>query len=159
MKGKFLFLLFVLFLASCSKGTKYLKNTKIEFEAPHRRYNPILEGAVLTVSYKFKNTGKYPLIISEVQTSCGCVLVEYTEKTIGKGEVGYINLKFDSSKNLGYVKQYINVLANVENALSKNISFELNVIPNSQHIKDYEEIFFSDKDIKDFSKNYIPIEG
>lgn len=147
----------VLFLASCSKGTKYLKNTKIEFKDPHRKYNPILKGVVLTVSYKFKNTGSHPLIISEVQTSCGCVLAAYTKKAVAEGKTGYINLRFDSSKNLGYVKQYVTIFANVENTLSKNISFELNVVPDSYHIKDYEEMYFSDREVKDFSKSYIPI--
>jgi len=147
-----------LFLFSCiKKDVNSMPKTTLEFEHPHRRYNPILLGESLNISYKVTNTGKKPLLISEVQTSCSCVVTERTKKRIGIGDHGYINLKYDSKKNIGYVKQYVTIIANVDSTLTKNISFELNVVPDSDYRKDYEEIYFSENEINNYSKNYVPV--
>ena len=55
------------------------------------------------------------------------------------------------------MKQYITIIANIDSTLYKNISFETNVIPDSHYKKDYEEIYFTQTEINDFAKSYIPV--
>lgn len=47
--------------------------------------------------YKFKNTGKEPLIISDAKGSCGCTVPQWPKEPIapGKGD----KVEFDSGKN------------------------------------------------------------
>jgi len=161
MKKYILFLLITFIFTACNKfrDVKTIPKTTIKFEAPHRKYNPIIKGAILNMSYKLFNTGTNPLVISEVQTSCNCVVSKRTTNVIGAGDYGFINLEFDSKKNTGYIKQYITIIANTDAVFSKNITFETNVVPDSHYKKDYEEIYFTEREVNDFSKNYISLEN
>lgn len=161
MKNLILYVLFISIFATCNshRDVKTMAKTTINFENPHRRYYPVAKGAVLNMSYKFLNTGKSPLLISEVQTSCNCVVSEHTSHIIGAGDYGYINLTFDTKKNTGYVKQYITIIANVDSIFHKGITFETNVIPDSHYKKDYEEIYFSEREVNDFAKRYVPLDN
>ena len=150
--GSFLFV-------SCGRfaDIEKLPKTTMEFKHPHRKYYPILKGKILKMSYKYTNTGEAPLVISEIQTSCNCTISEFTKRAVGKGKSGYINLSFNSSKNTGRVKQYITIITNVKNTLSNNISFETNVVLDSDYGEDYEEVFLKDSKIDAIEGKYVPV--
>lgn len=42
--------------------------------------------------FNFTNTGDMPLIISKVETTCGCTVSEYTETPVKKGEKGFVKV-------------------------------------------------------------------
>ena len=48
-------------------------------------------------SFEFTNPGKTPLIISEVKTSCGCTIPEWTKAPIRPGGKGLIKIKYDAA--------------------------------------------------------------
>ena len=50
--------------------------TTIDIKDPIRHYYPILRGQDLTVIVRINNTGKYPLVIKDIQPSCGCIILE-----------------------------------------------------------------------------------
>lgn len=56
----------------------------------------VKEGQVVEVTYRFKNSGNKPLVISDVSASCGCTVPEKPEKPFAPGEEGVIKAKFDS---------------------------------------------------------------
>ncbi len=157
MKNTYLLLLLVIIM-SCGKYTDVSKlpKTIMTFKHPNRKYNPIVKGKVLEMSFQYTNEGDHPLVISEIQTSCNCTISDYTTRAIGKGQSGYINLHFDSFKNLGNVKQYVTIIANVENTLANTISFETRVISKPKKNTDYEEAYFKKHGIKVVSGWYIP---
>lgn len=64
--------------------------------------------------YEVTNTGKNPLIISQVKPGCGCTVPDYTKEPILPGKKGKITLKFDSSSFDGLVSKQAEVYANVE---------------------------------------------
>ena len=66
--------------------------------------------------YEVTNTGKNPLIISQVKPGCGCTVPDYTQEPILPGKKGKITLKFDSSNFDGTVQKQAEVYANVEKA-------------------------------------------
>lgn len=147
----------LLIFISCGRFTdvERLEKTTMRFEHPNRKYTPILKGKVLKITYKYINTGEYPLVISEIQTSCNCTVTDYRKRAVGKGQTGYINVSFDSRKNTGKVKQYITVIANVNNTLSNSISFETNVVVKSKLVKDYEEVYYSENEIEEIEGEYV----
>lgn len=141
-----LFWLFGLFLllTSCNfrkPDLDKVSRTKMEVEDPERHYYPILRGSELTAAYKFYNRGNEPLIIYDVQASCGCIEIDFPETSIGKDDFGFIVLDYDSSKNIGYVEFFITILANTEEDVFTTIKFDLNVVTSPHYTQDYEEIY------------------
>lgn len=65
-------------------------------------------------TYEITNTGKNPLIISQVKPGCGCTVPDYTKEPIMPGKKGKITLKFDSSNFDGMVQKQAEVFANLE---------------------------------------------
>jgi len=136
-------LLFILSSCSDFKG----KKTKIEIIDNDRHYYPILTGQDLDVVYKFKNTGDVPLLLTDIITSCGCLVVnKITTKNVPPGEEGVISLKFNSSKNIGYAKHYIELYGNFATTDKEELIFDVNVVPNALYTKDYEELHKEAKD-------------
>lgn len=60
-----------------------------------------------------RNVGKYPLIIQEVRTSCGCIQIDYNRKPIKEGESGNINVIYHAT-NLGVINKDVNVYCNTK---------------------------------------------
>ncbi|MDG1396883.1 MAG: DUF1573 domain-containing protein [Polaribacter sp.] len=144
MKKIFIFIFLTLIIGSCTfrkPDINTLRKTKLEIVHPERHYYPILRGSELSVAYKFYNRGNEPLIIYEVQASCGCIELDYPTGSIGKDDFGFITLDYDSSKNIGYVEFYVTIRANTEKNIFTTIKFDLNVVTSPNYTRDYEELF------------------
>ena len=61
--------------------------------------------------FKFKNVGKSPLVISRIQSSCGCTVPKKPEDPIMPGASGEIEVKYDTNRPGGFSKQ-ITVFSN-----------------------------------------------
>ncbi|MBW2962868.1 DUF1573 domain-containing protein [Mesonia aestuariivivens] len=142
-------LLLITTFSSCDKlfnqAEEAASNTTMAFEDPIRHYYPLIRGEKLNVSYKFKNTGAHPLYIKDVQASCSCITTNSFDRPIAVGNYGYITLEFDSHKNIGYVEHHVLVLANVDSTYSNEVKFATNVVPDPLYIKDYEEIYYEQR--------------
>ena len=79
-------------------------------------FGKIAEGENVEFSYRFKNTGSNPLIVSNVSASCGCTVPEKPEAPIKPGETGFIKVKFNSEGRPGMAHKTVNVLANASPA-------------------------------------------
>lgn len=135
------FLLAALSLVSCNNSTKNqtigtdsiespasLKDQKdqklprIEFEQTEFSTGKITQGEVRTFEYNFKNTGNAPLIISEVNGSCGCTIPRsYPKGKIMPGEGGTIEVEFDSDNKWGTQTVTVNVATNAIPAFTQLI--------------------------------------
>lgn len=67
--------------------------------APIRHYYPILEGEELWITYGIWNTDKNPMVINEIQTSCGCIVADEGKRIIPPGHDERLMFRYDSSKN------------------------------------------------------------
>lgn len=144
MKKILLFILFLIVASSCNFRKPNIENvsrTKMEIIDPERHYYPILRGSELTAAYKIFNRGNQPLIIYDVQASCGCIEIDFPKNSIGKDDFGFIVLDYDSAKNIGYVEFYVTILANTEQDVFTTIKFDLNVVTSPHYTQDYEEIY------------------
>lgn len=70
--------------------------------------------------FKFKNTGTDPLIITKVQSSCGCTTPEYSKEPVKPGKEGIIKVEYDT-KRVGPFKKSVKVYANIKNSPVKLI--------------------------------------
>jgi Protein of unknown function (DUF1573) len=74
--------------------------TKIEILETTYDFGTVKDGEKVKHVYKFKNTGKEPLIISDAKGSCGCTVPDWPREPIAPGKMGEIKVEFDS-KNKG----------------------------------------------------------
>ena len=70
--------------------------TTLEFAETTYDFGTIKDGEKATYSYKFTNTGKEPLIISNAKGSCGCTVPDWPRDPIAPGKTGEIKVVFDS---------------------------------------------------------------
>jgi hypothetical protein len=119
------------------------KKTQIEIEDNDRHYYPLLAGQHKDISFKIKNTGENPLMITDVITSCGCLSVDGSNRNISvpPDRERILTLSYNSSKNVGYVKHFITLYGNFTDAPFKEMTFDINVVPNAMYTKDYEELY------------------
>ncbi|MDP9961320.1 DUF1573 domain-containing protein [Chryseobacterium lathyri] len=91
-------------------------------------FGNIKKGDKVEHVYEITNTGKNPLVISEVKPGCGCTAPDFTKDPILPGKKGKITLHFDSSSFDGNVQKYADVFANVDKAPIK-LTFTANIQP------------------------------
>jgi hypothetical protein len=89
----------------------------------------VMEGTVVNVQFRFKNTGNKMLVITDVAASCGCTVPEKPEKPIAPGAEGVIKATFDSKNRIGTNHKVITVILNTENR-TQQLVFDVEVIPS-----------------------------
>jgi len=99
----------------------------IEFEKDVHDFGTIEYGGNGVYDFKFTNTGKSPLIISNARGSCGCTVPQWPKEPIGKGESGFINVKYDT-KRPGPFTKTVTITSNASSP-SKVITIKGNVTP------------------------------
>jgi hypothetical protein len=118
MKKVFFIVTFFVFYItlSCSQ-TSQQGNSKndgpvIEFEETVHDFGTITQGSDNGMfGFVFKNTGKEPLILSNVRSSCGCTVPVWPKEPIKKGEKDTILVKYNT-KILGSFTKNITVYYN-----------------------------------------------
>ena len=70
--------------------------TSITFDEDSYDFGEVPEGEKVVHVYKFTNTGKEPLVISNAKGSCGCTVPEWPREPIPVGGKGEIKVQFDS---------------------------------------------------------------
>lgn len=92
---------------------KKSKKPAVTFKQTVIERNGITYGADETFTFEFKNTGKTPLIITNVGTSCGCTTAKKPEEPIKPGKSSSIVVKYDT-KRVGNFTKDINVTTNAQ---------------------------------------------
>jgi len=75
-------------------------------------FGKITEGEKVTFNFRFRNSGKKPLVITNTTASCGCTVPEKPEKPIMPGEEGFIKVVFNSKGKSGHQEKNITVMSN-----------------------------------------------
>lgn len=124
---KILSVFFILgFLYSCNIRNENVSGSEVEAMKLHSRNDTttvqmidsvfkigqIKDGEKASFSFRFKNTGKKPLVISSANASCGCTVPEKPEQPIMPGETGYIKVVFNSKGRVGPIQKEVQVVSN-----------------------------------------------
>ena len=88
------------------------KEPKIEFAVLEHDFGKIIQGEQMSYTYKFKNIGNAPLIISAVEKTCGCTDTKFPREPIKPGQEGGISITYDSKGHKGFQNKRIIVKAN-----------------------------------------------
>jgi hypothetical protein len=90
-----------------------LAQPSISFEETRHDFGAVKEegGKVLYV-FGFRNTGTEDLIVSKVETPCGCTSPKWTKAAIPPGEGGYVEATFDPMNRPGVFSKVLTVITN-----------------------------------------------
>lgn len=86
---------------------------EITFENETHDYGTIKQGANGSYEFKFKNTGKEPLIISNAQGSCGCTVPSWPKEPILPGQGNVIKVTYDT-KRVGPFTKTVTLTSNAK---------------------------------------------
>jgi hypothetical protein len=90
--------------------------TVMAFGQQQYDFGTVNEGEIVKRTFKFKNTGKEPLLISNAQGSCGCTVPKWPKEPIAPGASSEITVEFNSDKKTGKRNQQVTITANTEPA-------------------------------------------
>lgn len=96
-----------------SAGFSMQAQAKIEFKTEVIDYGEVKRGSDGIRVFEFTNTGQSPLVITEVNSTCGCTIPEKPEQPIAPGESGQIKVKYDT-QIIGPIRKTITVYSNAE---------------------------------------------
>jgi TolA-binding protein len=94
------------------------KLTTLKFDKLTHDFGNVQREVENTTSFRVTNTGKQPLIISDVSASCGCTTPKKPEKPIAPGKSDVIMVTFKSKPDqLNEIKKSVTVTANTAEKL------------------------------------------
>lgn len=82
------------------------------------------------VDFKFTNTGKEPLVISNARGSCGCTVPKWPKEPIMKGQSASINVSYDT-KRTGPFTKTVTINSNAKTA-TKVVTIKGNVMSQEE---------------------------
>ena len=90
------------------------------FEAQNFDFGKIKQGTPVTHEFKFTNSGKVPMIITNVQASCGCTTPDWSKEPVPPGGKGFIKATYNAA-SVGAFNKAVTVTANIPNGSTQLI--------------------------------------
>lgn len=98
---------------SAAQSLDTVNVAKMEFEAPDFDFGTVQQGTTVKHTFKFKNVGKVPLLITKVHGTCGCTTPEWNKATIAPNASDEIKVEFDTKNAVEQQLKVITVDANI----------------------------------------------
>ena len=96
-------------LAVCCLAT--MAQAQISFDKKVHEFGVVLWKNPVTATFEVTNNGDKPLVISNVTTSCGCTVADWTKTPIAPGASGVVKSTFDA-KALGRFQKSVGIYSN-----------------------------------------------
>jgi hypothetical protein len=78
-------------------------------------YGTIYQNSDGVCEFRFKNTGKEPLVLTKVRSSCGCTVPTWPRHPILPGKESVIEVKYDT-RRVGRIYKTITIYSNASNS-------------------------------------------
>lgn len=85
---------------------------EFKFEKEVHDFGTVTEGPAAVYEFKFLNTGKQPLIMTNVVASCGCTTPKWSKEPVAQGQTGSIIVSFDTKGRPGGFNKAVTVSSN-----------------------------------------------
>jgi len=95
-------------------GITNQKMPVIHFDKDVHDFGKMIAGEKATYGFKFSNGGSADLLISQVNSSCGCTVPKFPKIPIKPGEEKEIVVTFDSEGTKGIQQKSITVVTNCQ---------------------------------------------
>jgi hypothetical protein len=77
-------------------------------------FGTVQEGEVVEHTFKFKNAGSEPLVISNITSSCGCTTPEWPHEPIAPDSISSVQVRFDTKNKVGSQLKSVSIYANTD---------------------------------------------
>jgi len=102
----------------------------ITFQSEVIDFGNVTQGTEAIRTFTFTNTGKSPLVISNIKGQCGCTTVsDWPKEPIPPGGTGTFKVKYDTSTRMGMFDKKIMVYSNAS-ATPAEVKIKGNVVPS-----------------------------
>jgi hypothetical protein len=104
---------FLSFSKSRADGHYLAAGPKITFTTMNHDFGSFPYGEIVYTRFPFRNTGTAPLVISEVERPCGCLLPIWTKNPVMPGDTGSIQVYYSSKQRPGVFRKTMVVYTNI----------------------------------------------
>jgi hypothetical protein len=130
---KYLFLIVLVGFVAQAFGqqtsTKKVSGPVITFEKKTHDFGDMVQGDKVEETFKFTNTGNEPLIITNVEVTCGCTTPKgWQRDPIPPGGKSEVIIAFNSTGKQGKQNKVVKIVSNAANPEGAQISFTANVL-------------------------------
>ena len=95
-----------------TEATASTEAAVMDFEKIEHDFGAITQGENVSHIFKFKNTGKSDLLITDAKGSCGCTVPEFPRTPIKPGESGEMKVTFSSAGRNGMQSKTVDITTN-----------------------------------------------
>jgi uncharacterized repeat protein (TIGR01451 family) len=115
-----------------SQTDKYTKGPIITWDKSMHDFGDIIQGEKVEYTFKLTNTGDQPLIITNVEVTCGCTVPKgWPRDPIAPDESAEITISFNSTGKSGKQNKVISIISNSK-GVDNQIIFSANVIQKNE---------------------------
>lgn len=91
-----------------------LPKTSISFDKMNHDFGNVKQNTENKYSFKFRNTGVEPLVISNAKGSCGCTVPNYPKDPIAPGATATIDVVYSPGMQSGTQSKNVTITANTD---------------------------------------------
>ena len=91
---------------------KPLSKADIQFREKQFDFSDIVQGDKVSRKFSFRNAGTEPLMILNVQTTCGCTATDWPKQPIAPGDSSSLMVTFNSAKKVGRINKIVTIYTN-----------------------------------------------
>ncbi len=102
----------------------------ITFKENSIDFGDIVQGQKVEHTFVLTNTGKQPLIISNVAATCGCTVPSWPKEPVAPGKSAEIKVSFNSTGKVGKQNSVVRIYSNASEPIEK-VSLISNVLTKS----------------------------
>lgn len=103
----------------------------LTFERAAHDFGNVPEGTIAAHEFTFRNTGNQPIVIANVQASCGCTTPDWTKTPVLPGKSGVVKAVYSSAGRPGVFNKTVTVTSNATEA-SKVLSIKGTVLTKEE---------------------------
>ena len=123
-----IFGVFAVFCAFAQENQEVVPGPAITFEEVVFDFGDIHQGDKVEHVFSFDNSGDTPLVITNVQTTCGCTATDWPRDPILPGASASIKVNFNSAGKMGRQNKIITVISNASSSVNQ-VKIVTNVLP------------------------------
>lgn len=102
------------FTVNAQEQKKASTQAEITFTEMEHDYGEVVKGGDGMCEFVYKNTGKAPLMLTNVRSSCGCTIPSWSKEPLMPGKTAKIQVKYNTN-NVGTINKSITVESNASN--------------------------------------------
>ena len=113
-------------------GLLFAQKPEMKFDKSEHDYGSVKEEIEVALSeFEFINTGKTPVVIQRVITSCGCATPSYTREPVLPGKKGKVKVAYNTIHRPGTFRKSVRVYTNVPDTVY-TLTIKGHVIPKKR---------------------------